>query len=301
MKWMWLIVLVVLVGCKSGGSDKVTSSSTPAKPGAYTSCKYDEDLELYAHNLVLINSSSITQTIKYFEESDCRTGPTFSESYIYSYTRSGTTFNLTYESAVVTSHDSNFTAAFNSLSFCDEGAWQNNRPVDILDKDCEGVYIAKGESFTSNITSSGSSITVKSEGVNFTYRSINGLNFSAHGQNIADGDYIYSNGAYAMHISITGSNYQSHLYNPVTKEKIVETGTLNGSNNTVNITVSSYSQSCPEYDPDIGETSTSKFSLTDYTMALRSGTSDVIFEKTNITYVDFENKYLGSGFSAGCP
>lgn len=300
MKWLVLVAALSLAACKKG-DDKVTSgSSTPGKPGVYTSCKYIKQVKSYVFQVVIINEATITQSATYYETSSCSGDKLFDETYVYNYAKSGSNFMLTFESAVLTPFRSDYVNLFNNINFCGTTSWQSGRPSNILGHYCEDIYYTKGEAHRAKITSSGSKLTIVSDAIKYTYTSINGLNFFNGNTTLADGGYIYQHGNMAMFLTISGNDYQSTIYNVSTKRKLTEVGTLNVGTNEVDVTVTSYSQSCPDYDPYIGETTTSKFSKTAHTLAT-SDESVTIFQKAWFTQSDFESAFLSGGGSDGCP
>ncbi|WP_408098654.1 hypothetical protein ACJVC5_07005 [Peredibacter sp. HCB2-198] len=295
-----VLMALVIVGCKSGGSDKVTTDSmTQVQYGRYTICENDTGSS--AKSITTVTSTYLQEKLVFYDGTNCATG---NEAYelntIYSYSSMGSNnYRIRVESAMVTPYTSYYEGEFEWAGFCGSTNWSVKVPKNIIGVDCEGLQLNVGDEGDLKIGMAGANLRIVSSGNSLTYTSMNAMNFSDSNQSLLNGDYVYYDGTNGMYLTIGAPNYSVTFYDQLTRKYFMINGTFTTTGNDATFTV--VSSTCPAYTN--GETFNMKYSQLAGSLALReNGDPDLLLEKffTGLNSSHYISAYLESGYINGC-
>lgn len=296
----WIAIAFLMAACKgSGGNGNTIITPSPVSPGVYTYCENDTENNISARALILVTANSMHEKLLQYSALNCASGSEEFEMHtIYSYTRSGTTYTMTYQSATTTSLSASDVLNNETVDFCGVTDWTINEPVSMMGRDCGGYAVNVGDTFNMSAYGTSSGMKVVVSGVTLNYTSLGAMNFSNVGATVADGNYIFYNGGIGIYMNVTSPNYSVTLYDVATTRYYTENGTLTSSNNSVVFTVGSYTNGCG--DGDEGESSTMSFAKTPWSLALKETSGELLMEKFSYTEAQFRSAFLPGIWSAGC-
>lgn len=290
---------LVLVGCKSGGEDKVISDTlTQVKNGIYQKCSND-DGESYKET-IYVSDSYVQERYTFYTTTGCPSGSEYlDEKVVYSYEDLGSfNYKLRVESAVALPLNVTFVTMMNSHQICGSSTWAKDIPKSTIGLDCgsDSGPTQIGDEGTIKMGMVGASLRVVSEGGTFTYSSLNALNFANTSQSLQNGNYGYYDGTNGMYLNINGTAFTATVYDQLSKKYFVINGTTSGSGNTRTFTVGSTTpSSCPVNDVVYS------FSQLSESLALREdGESDLVLQKLPYSASLFVSAYLENGYSSAC-
>ena len=295
-----IVLALILVGCKSGGDDKVISDSlTQVQYGRYTICENDSGTS--ARSITTVTSTYLQEKITFYDGTNCGTADEAYElNTIYSYSSSGSNnYRIRVESAMVTALTSTYEGEFEWAGFCGSTNWSVKVPKNIIGVDCDGLQLNVGDEGDLKIGMVGANLRIISDNNKITYTSMNAMNFANSNQSMINGDYVYYDGTNGMYMTIASPNYSVTFFDQSTRKNFMINGTFTTTGNDATFTV--VSSACPAYTN--GETFTMKYAQLAGSIALReSGDPDLLLEKffPALTSSHYSSAYLESGYTSGC-